>query len=174
MGDEDDRQTLADQLAQVGEELVDLLRHEHRGRLVQDEDPGAPVEDLQDLHPLAGPDAQVLDGDVGVDAEAVRVGDLPDPPARGAEVEGDPALAGLAAEDHVLQHGEVVGQHEVLVDHADAHGDRLPGGAEAHVLAVDADPPLVRALHAVQDLHEGGLARAVLADDGVHVPLPYG
>jgi hypothetical protein len=35
--DEDDGQALALELAQVVEELVDLLGHEHRGRLVEDQ-----------------------------------------------------------------------------------------------------------------------------------------
>jgi hypothetical protein len=36
--DEDDGDALVDQLAQVGEQLVDLLRHQHGGGLVEDED----------------------------------------------------------------------------------------------------------------------------------------
>ena len=47
--------------AQVAEQLVDLLRHQHRGGLVQDEDPGAAVEHLEDLHPLPVADAELLD-----------------------------------------------------------------------------------------------------------------
>ena len=69
------------QLAQVGEQLVDLLRHQHRGRLVEDEDAGAAVEDLEDLDPLPVADAEVLDQPVGLDAQAVGVGDLLDPAA---------------------------------------------------------------------------------------------
>ena len=46
------------ELAQRCEELVDLLRHEHRGRLVEDEDAGTAVEHLQDLDPLAIADAE--------------------------------------------------------------------------------------------------------------------
>jgi hypothetical protein len=33
----------------------------------------------------------------------------------------------LGAEHDVLEHGEVVGQHEVLEDHADARLDRVGG-----------------------------------------------
>jgi hypothetical protein len=62
----------------------------------------------------------------------------------------------------------------VLVDHPDARRDRVPGGTEGHGCPVDADLALVGTLHAVQDLHERGLARAVLADDGMHVALPHG
>ncbi len=38
--DEDDREPLAGQLPEIAEELVDLLRDQHRGRLVQDDDRG--------------------------------------------------------------------------------------------------------------------------------------
>ena len=74
--DEEDRQALARELGQVAEQLVDLLRHEDRGRLVEDQDAGAAVEHLGDLDPLAVTDAEVLDEHVGVEAEAVAVGDL--------------------------------------------------------------------------------------------------
>ena len=88
--------------AQVVEELVDLLRHEHRGRLVEDEDPGAAVEDLEDLDPLAVADAEVLDQGVGVDVEPVGVGDLADL-ARAARESSRCRAARLGAEDDVLQ-----------------------------------------------------------------------
>ncbi|GAA4193942.1 hypothetical protein GCM10023074_15860 [Microbispora amethystogenes] len=56
------------------------------------------------------------------------------------------------------------------MNHPDAGGDGVGGGVEAHRRPVDADLPLVGTLHPVEDLHERGLARAVLADDGVDVP----
>ncbi len=71
------------------------------------------------------------------------------------------------SEHHVLQDREVVGQHEVLMHHADPGGYGVLGGAEVHLLAIDAERPLVGPLHPVQDLHEGGLPGAVLADDCV-------
>ncbi|GIH65739.1 hypothetical protein Msi02_65560 [Microbispora siamensis] len=57
------------------------------------------------------------------------------------------------------------------MDHADAGVDGVCGGVEAHGRPVDADLALVGALHPVQDLHQRGLPRAVLADDGVDVPF---
>jgi len=80
----------------------------------------------------------------------------------------------LAAQDDVLQHGQVVGEHEVLVHHADPAGDGVAGVAEAHLLAVDGDGALVRLLHAVEDLHQRGLAGAVLTDEGVHGAAAHG
>ena len=62
------------QLADVLEQRLDLLRHEHGGGLVEDQDLGAAVEHLDDLHALALADLQRLDQFVGVDVEPVRHG----------------------------------------------------------------------------------------------------
>ena len=148
---------------QVAEELVHLLRHQHRGRLVQDDDLRAAVEHLEDLHPLPGADAELLDQPVRLDAEAVGVGD---PQDLGAGLAAD-AVHLLGAEDDVLQHGQVVGQHEVLEHHADAGLDRVGRRVEGDLLAVDLDGARVGWLDAVEDLHQRRLAGAVLTDDGV-------
>ena len=166
--DEEDGHALALELAQVGEQLVDLLGHEHRGGLVEDQDAGAAVEHLEDLDPLAVADAEVVDQRVGVDVEAVggRA-----PRCVGARAEVDPTVPLLVAEDDVLEDGEVVGEHEVLVHHADADRDRVAGRVKLP-RAVDRDGALVGTLHAVEDLHQGRLAGAVLADDGVDRAAP--
>ncbi|GAA3048468.1 hypothetical protein GCM10020000_30910 [Streptomyces olivoverticillatus] len=122
--DEDDRQTLGLELAQVVEERVDLLRDQHGGRLVEDQRAGTAVEDLEDLHALAVGDAEVLDEDVRAHTQAVGVGDLLD---LRAGLVAD-AVELLGAEDDVLKDGEVVGEHEVLVHHADAAPDGVGGG----------------------------------------------
>lgn len=170
MRDEDDGQAFGLELAQVVEERVHFLRHEHGGRLVEDEDLGTAVEDLEDLHALPVGDTEVLDQGVGTYAEAVRVRDLLDLPAG----LGTDAVQLLAAENHVLQDREVVGEHEVLVHHADTAGDGVAGAVEGDLLPVDGDGALVRLLHAVEDLHQGRLAGAVLADQGMDRALADG
>ena len=127
--DEDDGEALALELGEVAEQLVDLLRHEDGGGLVEDQRRRAAVEHLGDLDPLPVADAEVLDEHVGVEVEGVAVGDLADP-APGLGAVQPAALGRLAAQDDVLQDGEVVGQHEVLVHHADAGGDRVGRAAE--------------------------------------------
>ncbi len=162
--DEDDGDALGLELAQVVEQRVDLLRDQHGRGLVEDQDLGAAVQHLEDLDALAVGDAEVLDQGVRAHAQAVLVGDLLDLRLRlGAD-----AVEVLAAEDDVLPHREVVGEHEVLVHHADAAGDGVAGGVELARLAVDRDGALVRLLHAVEDLHQRRLAGAVLAHQGVH------
>ncbi len=79
--DEDDGEAFALELAKVLEQLGDLLRHQHRGGLVEDEDLRAAVEHLEDLDALPVPDAEVLDQPVRLDVQAVGVRDLLDPPA---------------------------------------------------------------------------------------------
>ncbi len=71
---------------------------------------------------------------------------------------------GLHAEDDVLGHGEHRDQHEVLVDHADPGVDRVLGGAGCLRLAVDQDLALIRLQQPVEDVHQRGLARPVLAE----------
>ena len=73
----------------------------------------------------------------------------------------------LGSEDDVLEDGEVVGELEVLEHHADPGIDGVGRRGEVHLAAVDSDRALVGALDAVEDLHQRGLAGAVLADDGV-------
>ena len=168
VADEDDRDALLLQLAQVAEQLVDLLRHQDGGGLVEDHDAGAAVEHLEDLHPLAGAHAELLDQPVGLDAEAVGVGDALD---LGAGVAAD-SVQLLGAEDDVLEDGEVVGEHEVLEHHADAGLDRVRRGVQGDLVAVDLDRARVRRLHAVEDLHQRRLAGAVLPHDRVDGAAP--
>ena len=60
--DEDDGAALARQAAQHAEQVVRLLRREHTGRLVEDQDVRLAVELPHDLQPLARTHAQVGDG----------------------------------------------------------------------------------------------------------------
>ncbi len=163
VGDEDEGVPLGLELAQVREQRVDLLRHQHGRRLVEDDDLRAAVEDLEDLDALALADAERLDQLVGVEVEAVALGDRED---LGAGRVAD-AVQLLGTQRDVLQHGQVVGQHEVLEDHADALVDRVGRRGEGDIGPVDADGAVVRLLHAVQDLHQRRLAGTVLTHEGV-------
>ncbi|GAA2484379.1 hypothetical protein GCM10023100_29980 [Actinocorallia cavernae] len=58
--------------------------------------------------------------------------------------------------------------------HADAEGDGVAGVVQDGPLAVDGDGALVRLLHAVEDLHQGGLAGAVLTAQGMDGALGDG
>ncbi len=165
VGDEHHRQALLHQGPDDLEQLADLLRRQYRGGLVQDEDPGALVERLEDLHALLHADGEVHDARVRLDLEAVALRQLAHGVARLVEV--DHATPGrLPAKHDVLGHRERLHQHEVLVDHADAQVDRLPGPPYPHRGPVDEYLARVGSEQAVDDVHESGLARAVLAEQG--------
>ena len=89
------------------------------------------------------------------------------PTAHGAAVGEDGAGAQLAAQEDVLVDGGVQDGVELLVDHGDAVVDRLAGRGDGNRLAVDPDGAGVGGVDAHEDLHEGGLAGAVLPHEGV-------
>ena len=162
VGDDDDGLSVRAHVPQHGEELFGLLGGEHGGGLVQDQDVRPPVEDLDDLHRLLFRHRHVIDLLVRVNVEAVALTDLPNPAGRGADVEL-PLL--LQAQDDVLRGGEDVHQLEVLVDHADAQGV-----GDGDLLPLHEDVPLVGEVDAGDHVHQGGLAAAVLPQQGEDLP----
>ena len=106
-----------------------------------------------------------------MNVQPVGVAEFGDTAARTGEVQTAGAAGRFGAEDDVLQHRQIVGQHEVLVHHADPGGESVTRRAEVHLVAADEDAPLVGGQHAVDHVHERGLAGAVLAADGVDLSL---
>src|SRR5215469_15239336 len=70
----------------------------------------------------------------------------------------------LGAECDVLGNGEDGHKHEVLVHHAYAGADRVFRRADPKWLVVDEDLALIRLNETIEDVHQGGLAGAVLAE----------
>lgn len=60
----------------------------------------------------------------------------------------------------------------MLVDHPDAAGHGVLGVPDVGPLAVHEDLALVRGVEAVEDLHQGGLAGAVLAEEAEDLTPP--
>ena len=79
----------------------------------------------------------------------------------------EPSSLALGAEDDVFQNGKILHQHEMLMDHADARRDRVVRRADRGRPARNADFATVGLIEAVQDRHQGRLARAVFTDDAV-------
>jgi hypothetical protein len=55
------------------------------------------------------------------------------------------------------------------VDHSDPHTNGFGRGPEIDSFPIDADYTPIRTVHPGQDVHEGGFARAVLTQQGVHL-----
>ena len=134
VGDQDDGPPLRLEVAQDAEQMVGLLRRQHAGGLVQDQDVGAAEQGLEDLDPLLHAHRQLRDRGVEIDLQPVVALQRCDlgPGARDAARQRD---AALGAQQQVLQDGERLDQHEVLVDHADAGLDRILRAADRPLAA---------------------------------------
>ena len=145
-----------------------LLGREHRGGLVEDEQPRAAVQRAQDLDPLEVAHRQVADARLGVDPQAVALAQAAGRPRAAASRSNSAAARRLVTDGQVLGHRQRREQHEVLVDHRDAQ----PVGGLDVADGRPARPPTsmrpgVGPLDAREDAHERRLAGAVLAHHGV-------
>ena len=136
--DEDDRQALFDHLAERFEKRLALLRRQHGGRLVEDQNAGAAIQGLQDLNALTLADGQARYRPVGLHRQPETLGDGKQLPARGG-TPGKRLPQGLRPHQHVLKNGEVVGQRKMLMHHADAGRQRGRRIAFRQGLTVDHD-----------------------------------
>src|ERR1700694_2072342 len=82
-------------------------------------------------------------------------------------VENEEAGFGLAPEHEVFRYGQCRYQHEMLMDNADAGGNRVAGGPTSHVPPIHFDPPGVWLHEAAEYAHQRRFAGAVLSDEGV-------
>ena len=75
----------------------------------------------------------------------------------------------LVGEHDVLRDGHDRDEHEVLVHHPDPALDRVLRRLEHDRLAVQQDLALVGPVEPIEDVHQGGLSGAVLAEKRVHL-----
>ena len=166
MGDEDDSLALRGESAEDVGEAAPLGRGQRRGRLIQDEQACAATEQLQDLHALARADGEVLDDRVGIDGEPEAGGDVAQLGGHAADA-GRHRSAPAHSQRDVLGDGHVRDEHEVLVHHPDPEFERVARAFDRDRLPVDLDRAGVRLNEAVDDVHQGRLAGAVLPEQPV-------
>ena len=94
--------------------------------------------------------------------------------AAGAAHVEEPVLGELAAEHDVLGDGEHRDQLEVLVDHADAVGDRVLHALALDLLPADVHRAGVGPVQPEHDVHQRALAGAVLAEQAVDLAVMEG
>ena len=147
-------------------EIVDLSGSEYGGRFVEDEDLGFSKQGLKDLHALLFADGKLFDPSVDVDREPVSFGDGSHSLASCRKVDQPPASR-LHACDEVLQDGEPVDEHKVLVDHTDAKADGMGRACNVNRHPVEENFAAILGVEAEEDLDEGALAGAVLTEQTV-------
>ena len=167
MRDDDDGLAVVAHVMEYGEELFRLLRGQDGGRLVEDEDVRAPVEDLDYLDGLLFGDGHVVYLLRRVELEAVFLGQLAYLLNELAALYRQPALQ---AERYVLGGREHLDELVVLVDHADAELERLLRRAYRDLLAVYGDAALVGVVYPREDVHQRRLAAPVFAEQREDLP----
>ena len=167
--DEDDRLALGGEGVDDVEQALDLDVGEDGGGLVENDEVRAADEHLHDLHALLHADGHLGDLLVKVHLEAVAVCELLDLLLVSGAVEL--GARALGSKDDVLEAGHGLDQHEVLVHHADAQGHRVGGALDPHLFAAVEDLAVRGLVETHEDVHERGLASAVLAQQGVDLSL---
>ena len=167
VADVEDRAAFRLQPVEHDEELVGLLRRQHRGRLVEDQEFRILHQRADDLDALALADRELPDLAPGIERKPVNFGYLLEPRRHVLE-----RFLAVEAERHVLGDGEVVEQREMLEHHADAAGTRFRWSGQHHLLALPAHLAFARLDQAVDGLDQGGFSGAVLAEQGMDLPRP--
>ncbi len=88
VADVEDRAAFACEAAQGDEELLDLLRRQHRCRLVHDEELRILQKAAHDLDALPLADREVVHGAIRIDRQSIALGYLGDPPLQIAPLRG--------------------------------------------------------------------------------------
>ena len=157
-------------------ELVHLGRRQGGGGLVQDQHLGVFRQRLGDLGHLHLAHPQILDQGVRRDVQLEPLEQRGGLGVQPVPVDGH-AVARLLAQEDVLPHRHVGDEGEFLVDDGDALVDGLADGCVAQLkfVAVQLDRPGVGAVGVdpAQDLHQGGLAGAVLPAQSVDFASPH-
>ena len=168
VADEDDAVAFVGEATQDREDLLGLLRRQHGGRLVQDEDPRLAVERLEDLDALLPADRERAHLGVRVDVEAEALAQLARCAGAPRAGRGRGGCAIVSSPSRMLSATLRTGTSmkcwwTMLMPRAMAS----VGPGDAHLVAVQQDLALVRACEPVEDVHERGLAGPVLAEQGV-------
>jgi hypothetical protein len=177
VGDVDDGDTGLRQPADDAEQHLDLRVGEDRRGLVEDEHLGVAGQRLGDGDLLLLGDRQVADRPRRIRlGQAEQRQQLEHPLVLGGPVH--PAAAHqLASDEDVLGDGELGEQLRLLVDGLDAVVQRVLRRPQSHRRALELDGAGVGALGSRDDLDQGRLAGAVLADhrvDGARLDAEVG
>jgi hypothetical protein len=156
----------AREVAHVAQHLVGLLRCQHRGGLVQDQQARLQVQLLEQLQLLLLAGGQP--GRRGIQVEPERRGRQEGLELRALRPPVDHGGRAAAGQQQVLGHRHARRQREVLVDHADAQRARDDRIGDVLLAAVDQDAAGLGAVEAGDALDQRALAGAVLAQQRMH------
>ncbi len=173
--DEDAGDALGAELAQLLEQLLGIGLVERRRRLVEDQQLDVLGQRLGDLDELLLADPEPVDLRVGRLVEADLL-EQPDRLLMGQAPVDDAACRLLVGQEDVLGDRQLRDQRQLLVDDDDALLLAVLDPTEVALLALVEELAVVRPVRvdAGHDLHQGGLAGTVLADQRVDLARANG
>ena len=152
---------------QHDEELIGLLRRQHRGRLVEDQEFGILHQCADDFDALALAHRELPDLAFGIERKPVNIGHFLK--TRGHVLE---RFLAVETQRHVFGDGEIVEQREVLKHHADAARARFGRPGEGHLLALPAHLAFAGLDQSIDGFDQGRFAGAVLAEQSMDLLRP--
>jgi hypothetical protein len=155
------------QAIQHDEELIGFLRGQYRSRFVKDQKFGVLHQRPDDFDALALAHRKLPHFPLWIERKPVNIGHFLQP--RGHVLEG---FLAVEAERHILRHGEVVEQREMLEHHADAAGTGFGRSGKHHLLAPPAHLAVARLNQPIDGFDQCRLSCAILAEKGVDLPGP--
>src|SRR5664280_821823 len=78
-------------------------------------------------------------------------------------------MTGFQPQNDILHHRMDVHKHEMLMDHTDSVRSGITWATNTYFLTIHEDFPFVRLINAVEDVHQGCLSGAILAQQGQHL-----
>jgi hypothetical protein len=162
--------------ADIGDDLQErfgFVRRQRRCRLVEDDDAVRHQQHPGDLHQLALRDRKARHDRLGIDIGAEIADRLCGARVHRTVVQRD-ALSNLASKIDVLRHRQIRCEKDLLMHQHDAVLFRIDRPRKADDLSVDRKFAVCRLMVAGKDLHQGGFAGAVLADDRVNLSGTHG
>jgi hypothetical protein len=165
MRDVDDADALVTQSAYPVEELVHFLLRERRGGLIEHENSRLVRKGARNLYDLPLTDSQRPNDRAGVDGHPHRTENVLCALLHGVPVDHS-GPAGPATQADVLGNRQRPGILELLADHSYSEPTCRHGCERRVGLGVDLNDPVVGGVVTGEDLHQGRLARSVLAEQG--------
>ena len=154
MGDEEDGFSFFCEVLHDLHQLVDFLRRQNRGRLVEDQDFVVTVEHFQNFGTLLHADGDIRDQSVRIDHQTVFLAQFHDF-CTGILFLEEKAFGRLYAEDDVVENRETFDQLKVLVHHTDVEIIGVVRRVDMDFLPILLDDSGGRLIQTKKNTHQG-------------------
>ncbi len=163
VADEQDRLALRFQGIDQLVELFDFLVAQRGGRLVHDDHAGVDRQRARNCNKVLVGNAQIAQSVVGINFCPDRAQDAGGVLRHGSPVDQTETPARRVTQKDVFGDGQFIKQNGFLMDRRDPGICGRLGGREIGLFTVNADRAAIWLVNPREDLHDGGLARAVLS-----------